>query len=329
MDRVTKCGTRSRLALLVACIISMTQLSCGGLNSKDKLVVSVNSWVGFGPIFIALENGFFAQEGLRIEVVRTENAPDRRAALKAGRVDIVGSTLDDLAVTLGAGVDAVAIQCADHSNGSDGIIVSERIRTLADLVGEPIAVQPGFVNHFFLLYVLSANGLASTGLSLQPMTPDDAGAAFMAGRIDAAVTWEPHLTRGLEVRKGSHVIATSREYPEAILDLFICQRDLFERAPQTTAAFQRAWDRAVAYCRSNPTEAATLIGAAIGFSTEATAEMLAGVAFLNSEEGKEFLAPRLEKMAENTVRVWRSAGFVQGEVGLADALAPLMVGTGR
>jgi NitT/TauT family transport system substrate-binding protein len=42
------------------------------------------------------------------------------------------------------------------------------------------------------------------------MNPDDAGAAFAAGQLDVAVTWEPWITKVSGEKKG-HVIFSSKD----------------------------------------------------------------------------------------------------------------------
>ena len=46
------------------------------------------------------------------------------------------------------------------------------------------------------------------------MTAADAGAAFVAERVDAAVTWEPWLTRGRQAPHG-HLLIDSSKHPGA------------------------------------------------------------------------------------------------------------------
>ena len=75
---------------------------------------------------------------------------------------------------------------------------SSRIRTsrrIADLKGKNVAVNEGSVSEFYLNVLLGKAGLKESDLNTVNMTASDAGGAFVAKRVDAAVTWEPWLTR--------------------------------------------------------------------------------------------------------------------------------------
>ncbi len=62
---------------------------------------------------------------------------------------------------------------------------------------------------FFLRALLQKNNVALTDLQVTDLQTAEAGAAFIAGKVDAAVVWEPWLTRATEQGKG-RVLASTR-----------------------------------------------------------------------------------------------------------------------
>jgi hypothetical protein len=50
-------------------------------------------WVGFGPLFIAREQGFFAREGIEVELIRIEDHTTTYAGLSSGQIDAVAAAL--------------------------------------------------------------------------------------------------------------------------------------------------------------------------------------------------------------------------------------------
>lgn len=301
---------------LVLGICLFVSLSCQKSTQTDTLRITVNSWVGFGPLYVAKEHGIFQKHGLNVEIFKLENAPDRRAALLSDRVDILGSTLDDLAVTISQGVDAVAFACADFSNGADGIIAANGISSLDKLIEVSIAAQPGFVNHFFLLYVLDKNGIPTENIRINPMTPDDAGAAFLTGAIDAAVTWEPFLSQALAKRQGTTLLASSKDYPEAILDLFVARRTWYEKNNETIRLFRASWDETLEFLNKHKETAYLTIGREIGIAPTEVGEMLSGAFLLSSNKGSELLEGKLESLCERVERLWKRAGYVDKDIHL-------------
>ena len=77
---------------------------------------------------------------------------------------------------------------------------------------------------------LEKAGLTEKDIQLVNMNPDDAGAAFAAGKIDVAVTWEPWITKASGDKKG-HVIFSSKETPNLILDVLAIST---KTAPRTS-----------------------------------------------------------------------------------------------
>lgn len=315
---------RRRLILVTLLLFVLVSCVAKSSNTPKPLRVSINSWVGFSPLFIARDTGIFSRHGINVDISKTENAPDRRAALIARRVDVVGSTVDDLAVSLSQGVDALAFSCADYSNGADAIIGAGDVKTLEQLSHLPVAAQPGFVNHFFLLYVLDSHHIPTDHLLIQPMTPDDAGAAFISGSVNAAVTWEPHISEALQRRPGTVVLATSRDYPGAILDIFIANADWYEQNREQARAFKESWDEAVRYMQARQNESMKIISREIGVTSPEAAGMLAGAKLLNQAECKNLLSAKADNLSESVQRLWAKAGYLRKPVELRKSLTPAM-----
>ena len=72
----------------------------------------------------------------------------------------------------------------------------------------------------------------------------------MAGRVDAAVTWEPWLTRGNRAEHG-HVLVDSSTSPGLITDVLVTTAKRLETRTADLQAFYRAWVRAVEWRRAN------------------------------------------------------------------------------
>ena len=64
-------------------------------------------------------------------------------------------------------------------------------------------------NYFWLNYVLAQNGMNLADLKTIDMKAGDAGSAFVVGKVDVAVTWEPWLSKAKETPFG-HVLTLQR-----------------------------------------------------------------------------------------------------------------------
>lgn len=290
-------------------------------KNEEPTKITINSWVGFGPLFIAQETGIFKKNNLNIKIIKLENAPDRRAALLSGRVQIVGSTLDDLAVTLSQGINAVAFNCADFSNGGDAIISRKEIKKLdTTITNYSIAVQPGFVNHFFLLYVLKQKNIPIDNLKISPMSPDDAGAAFLAGNLDVAVTWQPHISKAMESEFGCNILASSKDYPEAILDIFIAKKEWIKNNPEFVSNFRKSWDEALAYMIENEKKSNAILSNELGLNEEDIKGMLLDVKLLTQIEGINLVVPKLDQLSKDVEQIWKEAGYITNDIDLKNSI---------
>jgi NitT/TauT family transport system substrate-binding protein len=281
--------------------------------------VSINSWAGFGPLYVAKERGLFGD--LDVEIVRVDDSATRRANLANGSTQILGSTIDDLAVINSISKPAVAIGCADYSNGADGILGGGEITSLSKLADTRVAVDHGFVNHFFLLYVLDKNGISVNALKLAQMKPDDAGIAFASGKVDAAVTWQPHISTALEQRKGSVLLASTKDYPEAIVDLYVTDGEWATANPEILRRFRDGWDRAVQFTRNNPDAAYRIMSDKLKISEADLGAIFQDVGLLTTAECRTTIGSQWASLAGAAVRLWRQAGILKRDVDLRSRLA--------
>jgi NitT/TauT family transport system substrate-binding protein len=94
--------------------------------------------------------------------------------------------------------------------------------------------------------------------SASVMPWNDAGAAFVEQRVDAAVTSEPWLTKGNESAHG-HLLVDSSSSPGLIVDtLGTAPEKLAARADDLKALY-RAWVKAVEFQKANEKEADLMV----------------------------------------------------------------------
>src|SRR5262249_16071566 len=155
--------------------------------------------------YIAQEKGFFKNNDVSVDLQRIEGDVERRAAIASGRLDGIALTLDAMIVLRSHDIPLRTVMAIDSSNGGDGVVTFCTIKRVEDLKTRQIAFPSGLPSHFFLYTVLKAHNMKMSEIKPVPMDADQAGAAFASGKIDAAVTWEPWLSRASEVGRG-HVL---------------------------------------------------------------------------------------------------------------------------
>jgi len=152
----------------------------------------------------------------------------------------------------------VAVMELDRSCGSDGIVASKNIGELEDLTGKRVALSRDDVGETFLSYLLTQNGLSLTNVIIVSVRPEEVARAFLDGQADACVTWEPHVSQALQ-RPGAHLLASTREHPDIIVDTLNVRKDLIERDPEQVKSLMRGWFKALKFYREHPDAANEII----------------------------------------------------------------------
>jgi NitT/TauT family transport system substrate-binding protein len=259
-------------------------------QSSEPFKITINSWIGFAPLYIAQEKGIFDQHGVKVDIIRIEDTGTRKSSMIAGQVDAYGASVDGVALDVAQGMPGKIVMAFDQSNGADGIIAKNQIRTVQDLKGKTVAVQPGLTGHFLLMYVLEKNGLSFKDVKITDMDSDKAGAAFAAGKVDVAVTWEPWLSQSQE--KGGHKLVTSAELPGVIVDTLSVTEKAHSSKREQIKGVIKSWFAALDYMKSNPDEANKIMAKAYGLTEQQVIEYLSGVKFLGKDDNKSYFGTK-------------------------------------
>jgi NitT/TauT family transport system substrate-binding protein len=208
---------------------------------------ALNVWAGWAPIVLA-NNGFKAgQEWIggdgkkfKVELVLIDNPVAMRDAYAAGEVPIGWATLDMVPLFLQSFVDAQGnpidskimpriYQQVDFSNGGDGIVVRDNIKTAADLRGKKLVLAQNSPSHYFALNMLVSSGIQPP--EVQMIFTEDAfqaAAAFNADtakkEISACVSWAPDIYN-LSKIKGNRMLVTTQEANRLIADVWFARAD--------------------------------------------------------------------------------------------------------
>src|SRR5437868_12259513 len=206
----------------------------------DRVVrFGINVWAGWSPIIYA-NNGFkpgkvwkspVTGKDFKVELVLIDDPIAMRDAYAAGNLHVGWATLDMLPLFLeGLRKDSRVMprvfQQVDWSNGGDGIVVRDSIKTMSDLRGKTIVLAQNSPSHFFVLNALINGGVQPAEVEFK-FTQDafQAAAAFNADRrLGGAVSWAPD-TYNLEKVKGNRILVTSATANKLIADVWFARAD--------------------------------------------------------------------------------------------------------
>jgi NitT/TauT family transport system substrate-binding protein len=277
-----------RLALLAAALFAFA----GPLQAAPlkPYKVGFNAWIGSIGFFVAKDKGFFKEEGLDVQTKSFSSPGDGLKPLIAGDLDAVLTTADTVLTVIDKAPGQIKIvYLTDTSAGADAILAKKDIADIKAMKGKKVAATLGQCNQLLLDKALEKAGLTEKDIQLVNMNPDDAGAAFAAGQIDVAVTWEPWITKVAGEKKG-HVIWSSKETPNLILDVLAIGTKTASKKAAETKAFLKGLNRGFDFVQAHADEAAAIAGKALEQKPEEVKAMLPKVNLYGAAKKAELMA---------------------------------------
>lgn len=327
---------RSLLPLFMLPVLALA--ACGGSQSTGSgssakftgtINIASSTWTGYAPLYVATARNIWSKHGLTVNFTDVEDPVERLNALKANRLQGMASTVDAFARAQSQGVSAVEILPIDASVGGDGILAKNSIQSVQDLKGKTVAVNQGSVSEWFLGQVLKKNGMSLSDVNEANMTSGNAGAAFVAGRVDVAVTWEPWLSRAAKTTFGK-VLVSSKQYPDLIMDSFAFRKDFIQKYPGTVSDFVKAYYEAYDYMQSSPDAANALVGTAVKESPSDVQADLSTMTIFGPSDAKTIMGTQVTsgKMYANckaAADFWKELGKISSVVNCANVIDPTFV----
>ena len=269
--------SRWRPALLVLACLAPTPTAVG--QSRPQLTQAGFRVLYMAPVFVAVERGFFAEEGVDFTFTELDSGALGAAALISGSAQV--SDLDPLAVArLHAEgkplvlfynlVGRVTLDLIVRTPVADRLALTRETPLpvrYAALKGLRIGItRPGAPTDVFARYLLVRAGFdPDRDASLVQVGGVPAlAAAFKADRIDAFLL-SPPLPQTLEREGAGRIVIrnTAGDVPElraVTYTALVATTDYARKNGPTLAAYTRALRKATAWIRANRSEALRLLG---------------------------------------------------------------------
>ncbi|MCW5977894.1 MAG: OmpA family protein [Bryobacteraceae bacterium] len=296
---------------------------------EDRTVrFAINVWAGWAPIIFA-NNGFRAGKAWRssggkdfkLEVTLIDDPVAMRDAYAAGSVHIGWATLDMIPLFMeslrrDSRVMPRVYQQVDWSNGGDGIVVRENVKTVADLRGKTVVLAQNSPSQFFALNALINSGVQPSEVNFK-YTQDafQAAAAFNADKsIAGAVSWAPDIYNLAKV-KGNRMLVTTATANKLIADVWFARADFAKDNPDIVEGLARGIFDAMESLKeqSNKQAVAKLMAAGYSIPETDALSMLGDAHSTNYADNREFFLN--QNNPTNFERTWNMAYFLYKRIG--------------
>jgi len=237
----------------------------GAFAAKDVVTIGYLRIVMSLPTFVAQEKGFFADEGLKVDLVPFNSGSAITDALVAGRIDAnCGSSMTGHWFAAQAAQDRFKIflvygTTSSKEDNSYVVVVKKDspMHDLKDLKGKKVGTYPGATS-VALARVVIRTQIDPEEVIFTQVPPPNMVPALAAGQIDAFFTPEPSGMMAVSKGVGRYLIKS----PLTLLKLkkgvpgmaFSFSKEFLEEQPEDAKKVKAAMEKAVDYIRANDQE---------------------------------------------------------------------------
>jgi ABC-type nitrate/sulfonate/bicarbonate transport system substrate-binding protein len=214
----------------------------------------------WSPILWAEEQGYFAEEGLKVEFVAGDGSSAVLPLLASGNFDL--AQLSAPPVVLAAAEDypitVVGVQMPDSPNV---VIADGSITEPAQIKGKKVGLQVGEFEEALWEAWFKANGIERSEIDEVPIADIGADVLFIDHQVDVILDFYtsgviPSLTDG---REGEETLWPIRDSLDVIGHTLVANNTFLAENPDAVRAFQRAFARGMLYTIQHPDETVDLI----------------------------------------------------------------------
>ena len=240
--------------------------SAGTDGLKSITLNEVAHSIFYAPMYVAIEEGYFADEGLDVTLITGFGADKTMTAVLTGEADIGFMGSESTIYTYAGGASDYVLNFAQLTQRAGNFLVSRE--PIDDfqwdmLKGKTVlGGRAGGMPEMVFEYILKKNNIdPKTDLSIdQSIDFGSTAAAFSGGQGDFSVEFEPHAT-SLEEKGDGYVVASLGESSGYVpYTAFSAKKSYMENNPEIIQSFTNALQKGMDYVGSHtPEEIATVI----------------------------------------------------------------------
>lgn len=253
-------------AVIGAILVSQVPWSPVAADPMPKLDFAGSvTWLGQVPILVAVEKGFFKDEGLDVNVQVILSSSDRIRALTAGSVAFSNLGRSTVISEMARGNNSFFYFAnVDDSPGSEGCWARAGFQSFPDLKGKKVAANTSA--EVTMDGLLQNSGMSVRDVQFVNLSPNEMALALGRGDVDAACVWQPLLDNLKKAAPDGKLLGTDADTETykrfgtmSSPDILIISRKLVEEHPDQARGLAVAIMRGADYVNQNPEAAAAAV----------------------------------------------------------------------
>ena len=292
---------KTLLASFLLALFSQTALAA------DK-VRWLNDWLPAGDkaaIYLGVEQGLFAAEGIDVEIASARGGSDVVTKLATNSADFGSAGLASLLQAKAQGEVPVVAVAPIYNKQPDAFFTTEGsgIESFKDIVGKTVATPTFSASNVVWPLLLERNGIDPNSVKLLKLDPGALAPMLATGKVDATINWltvAPGFVRALgEADKTLKTIPWSEYGFEGYGLSLVASQRFVQSHPEVAKKFVKAYQQAQKNAIADPAAAAAALKKLVAEVDEQQAEeqFAASVPLMQNEisaaEGTGFDAKRL------------------------------------
>ena len=231
-------------------------------DTKETVKVTLNEVahsIFYAPMYVAIEEGYFEEEGIELDLVCGFGADKVMTAVLSGEADIGFMGPETTVYTFNEGTTDPVINFAQLTQRAGNFLVArEEVSDFkwSDLVGKDVlGGRAGGMPEMVFEYILKQNGIDPSEVKIdQSIDFGSTGAAFAGGQGEYTVEFEPSAT-ALEQEGTGHVIASlGVDSGYVPYTAFSAKESYIKDNPETIQAFTKALQKGMEYVNTHTPE---------------------------------------------------------------------------
>jgi NitT/TauT family transport system substrate-binding protein len=255
---------------------------------KAPLRIAYSDWPGWTAWEIALQKGWFKEEGVDVAFSWFDYMPSMDA-FSAGKVDAVAVANCD-ALLMGAnGAKSKFILVNDYSNGNDQVIAGPKVKSFKELKGKKVGLELTLVDHLLFVKAMEKFGMKAGDVQLVNFPTNETPQALSSGQVSAIAAWYPISAQARKSVAGAKALFTSADVPGLIYDTLAVNPTSLAQRKDDWGKVVKVWYRVSDYVRDPKTQAdaVAIMAAKVGVAPADYAAHVPGTYFLSLAEAKK------------------------------------------
>ena len=224
------------------------------VQASDRIVIGVSPSLTATLNIIAKQQGYFAQQGVDVEVRVIESGSKAVAMMLNDELDISESSIFALVAQSFKRKD-FKIYTQVSISGNDNMIIARKdrgIRTISDLKGKKVGVLKGGFPQYVLDLILLNAGLDSHKIQVVALDdPDRLYKMLMSGELDAVCLYGGWIDKATKILKENAILFHDEKLVRVTV-VHAGKTKTFERHPELFLRILKEYIKAEEYVKKNP-----------------------------------------------------------------------------